>query len=404
MGGDKENNRPQCAFKGAASLLEDLARQGLTFDDLDKVLGERTIEHLHTQLGDAGCLDLFSRLGPSYLEAFNHFLKTRYPVIESALTQDSEPFTQIPTPIPEFPPLKMNYSISRVVEAILKDKGPRSPQERIEEGYALLKFHLSEGQAIDPFVISYLIQLCGRNNQLDRVRELYAIAQAVLQCVRPEKRAVTNWAYVESSMIIALGHSGNIEAAHVHRLRLLDQGCVATADAYGTLIQYMKDTTDDTSGSIALFQEAIERRVKPNQFLLNNIISKLAKARKADYALEIFREMKSGGLCPPSTVTYSAVIGACARVGDVQLAEVLFSEMMQLPNKPRLPAFNTMMQLHTTIKASRTRSLYYYNKLLEAGLEPMAYTYKVHRFVFLSFVMLLIAYSCSWILMDLWNR
>ena len=142
--------------------------------------------------------------------------------------------------------------------------------------------------------------------------------------------------------------------------------------------------------------------IKPNLVLYNNIISKLAKARKADYALEIFRQMKNSGV-PPSNITYSAIIGACARVGDVQLAESIFSEMMEF-TKPRVPAFNTMMQLFTTTKRNRTSSLYYYNKLLEAGVEPSAYTYKVHRFVFLSFVMLLIAYSCSWILMDLWNR
>ena len=392
---------PQYAFKGVASLLEDLAQQGLTLNDLDKTLGVRTMEHLQTQLGDANCLDLFSRLGPSYLETFNHFLKTKYPVLESAMTQDSEPIVQIPTPTPEFPPLKIFTSVSRMVNAILKQISPRSSQERMEEAYTLLKFHLSKQQAVDPYVLSCLITLCGRNNDMDKVRELYAIGQAILQCVPPDKR-LSRWVSIESSMVIALGHLGNIEAAHVHRLRILDQGCAPTADAYGVLIQYMKDTTDDTSGSIALFQEAVERGVMPSIYLFNNIISKLAKARKADYALEIFRQMKNSGV-PPSNITYSAIIGACARVGDVQLAEAIFSEMMEF-TKPRVPAFNTMMQLFTTTKPNRTSSLYYYNKLLEAGVEPSAYTYKVHRFVFLSFVMLLIAYSCSWILMDLWNR
>ena len=376
---------PQYAFKGTASLLEDLAHQGLTFNDIVKELGRRTMELLQAQLGDAGCQKLLSRLDPSYLEGFNHIHKAKYPALESALTQDSEPIMQIPSPnipISEYPPLTLNLRLSETIDTILKQKGPRSIQERMEKSYAMLKSNLIKGQAVDPFVLAYLIQTCGRNNDLDKIRELYTIGQAVLECV-PPARKLSGWVLIESSMVVGLGHSGNIDAAHVHRLRVLDQGFTPSADAYGVLIQNVKDTTDDTSGAVALFQEALEGGVRPNLYLYNNIISKLSKARKADYALEIFRQMKVNG-CPPSCITYSAVIGACARVGDVQLAENLFTEMRTL-FRPRVPAFNTMMQLFTTTKPNRTSSLYYYNKLLEAGVEPSAYTYKVYRFAFLRF-------------------
>ena len=374
---------PQYAFKGVASLLEDIGHQGLTFSDLDKELGKRTIELLQAQLGDPGCQELFSHLGPSYLEGFNDLHKTKYSALESELTQDSEPILPIPAqqnPVEEFPPFKISGRLSDLIDTILKHKGPRTGYERMEQAYGMLKQGLIKQQAIDPYVLSYLIQTCGRCNNLDRVRELYTLGQAVLQVVSPDRK-LAGWVYLESSMIIALGHSGNIDTAHVHRLRILDQGCTPSADAYGVLIQFVKDTTDDTSGAIALFLEAVERGVKPNLFLYNNIISKLAKARKADAALEIFRQMKVDG-CPPSSITYAAVIAACARVGDVQLAENLFLEMTQ-QFKPRVPAYNTMMQLFTTTKPNRTRSLYYYNKLLKAKVEPSAYTYKVHRFAFL---------------------
>jgi pentatricopeptide repeat protein len=371
---------PQYAFKGVASLLEDLARQGLTFSDLDKELGKRTIELLRSQLGDTGCQDLFSRLHPSYLEGFNHLYKTTYPVLENALTRR----IMLPTPETPIPEtelrLTINSKLAEQIEGIIKQKSPLSGQERMDQAYRLLKQNLEKGQAIDPFVLSFLISLCGRNNAVGRVHELYAIGQSILHNFLPDRR-VAGWASIESSMIVALGHSDNIEAARVHRLRLLDQNLVPSADAYGILIQHVKDTTDDTSGALALFQEAVEGGVIPNLFLYNNIISKLSKARKADFALEIFRQMKVNG-CKPSCVTYSAIIGACARVGDVQLAESLFSEMM-VHFRPRVPAFNTMMQLFTTTKPNRTSSLYYYNMLLDAGVEPSAYTYKVHRFAIL---------------------
>ncbi|KAJ6493889.1 hypothetical protein DFH09DRAFT_1450895 [Mycena vulgaris] len=98
--------------------------------------------------------------------------------------------------------------------------------------------------------------------------------------------------------------------------------------------------------------------VPPNQYLYNNIISKLAKARKADYALELFED-EGNGTAGPSSITYGAVIGACARVGT-----------------PRVPPFNTMMQLYTTTKPNRDRALFFYNELRRAQVPPTAYTYK----------------------------
>jgi len=80
----------------------------------------------------------------------------------------------------------------------------------------------------------------------------------------------------------------------------------------------------------------------------------------------------------PSSITYGAVIGACARVGDVQSAENLFAEMESTKNfKPRVPPYNTMMQLYTTTKPNRERALFYYDKMKQANITPTAYTYKV---------------------------
>jgi pentatricopeptide repeat protein len=371
---------PRYAFNGVASLLEDIARQGLTFGDLDVELGKRTIELLQARLGDAGCQELFLHLGPSYLEAIKNLDKLKYSALESALTQDSDPIMQITTPqspISELPPLMINPALSEALDSILRSRGDRSVHERMERGYVLLKRHLMKQQAPEPSVLAYLIQSCGRSMDLDKVRELYTIGQSILQIVSPDLQ-LDAWVSLENSMIIALAHSGNIDASHVHRLRILDQGRAPSADAYGVLIQFVKDTTDDTSGAITLFQEGLERGMRPNIYLYNNIISKLAKARKADYALELFQQMKANG-CTPSSITYSAVIGACARVGDVQLAQTLFTEMARSRFfKPRVPPYNTMMQLFTTTKPNRANSLYYYNELVKARVEPSAYTYKVH--------------------------
>ncbi|KAI0665365.1 hypothetical protein C8Q78DRAFT_986757, partial [Trametes maxima] len=44
--------------------------------------------------------------------------------------------------------------------------------------------------------------------------------------------------------------------------------------------------------------------------------------------------------------------------------------------KPRVPSYNTMMQLYTHTKPDRERVLYYYNALREASVQPTAHTYK----------------------------
>ncbi|KAG8688897.1 hypothetical protein FRC08_011210 [Ceratobasidium sp. 394] len=117
--------------------------------------------------------------------------------------------------------------------------------------------------------------------------------------------------------------------------------------------------------------------VPANIFLYNTVISKAARARKAEYALELFHEMRAAGLRPTS-VTYGAIIGACCRVGDAETASYLFAEMSSMPNfRPRVPPYNTMMQFFVTTKPNRERCLDYYQAMLDARVAPSAHTYKL---------------------------
>jgi hypothetical protein len=140
---------------------------------------------------------------------------------------------------------------------------------------------------------------------------VYTAAQVLLRRLEADKHAQSSaWFALENSMIVALAHTGDLEAAHVHRMRILEVGGAPSADAYGVLILYVKDTTTRCS-----------RRCRCTACRRTSICittSKLAKARKADYALELFEQMKASAWAKPSSITYGAVIGACARVEDVQ--------------------------------------------------------------------------------------
>lgn len=224
-----------------------------------------------------------------------------------------------------------------------------------------------------------LINALGRVGEIEKVNFVYEAAQHAIATTNatPSGDPLSPWCQVEDNMIIALAHSGNVEDAHDHRLRILEHGGTPSADAYGALISCVKDTTDDSANAYSLYRESQIRGLVPNVYLYNTMISKLAKARKADLAMELFSKMKENGFWP-SSVTYGAVIGACSRVGDVESAEALFQEMSSQPNfKPRVPPFNTMMQLFTYTKRDRQKVLHYYDSLISAGVRPTAHTYKV---------------------------
>ena len=218
----------------------------------------------------------------------------------------------------------------------------------------------------------------GRLKEMDKVRTLYDAGQLVLSTLKDESHwQSSGWYQIEDQMIIACAHAGEMDAAFRHRDRIIAQGRTPSADAYGSLIECVKDTTDDTSNAMSIYKESQAVGCTPNIYLFNTIISKLAKARKADFALELFQQMKACGT-KPSSITYGAVIAACARVGDAMSAEQLFLEMSEQHTfKPRIPPFNTMMQLYTQTKPNRERVLHFYNALLNARIPPSGHTYKV---------------------------
>ncbi|CAA7269201.1 unnamed protein product [Cyclocybe aegerita] len=366
------------AFNGLSSLLDDLSSHGVPFDIFDVDVKKHVLDVLETRYSQQGRAEMMSKLGPSYLQASQEYDQIRYSTLENELTQPQEaPLQAEPaqSPVQRFSHLSLNRALSRTLEDLSRC-AHQAAAERLQTAYDIFQKNLEKRLVPEINAISHLIQSLGRSNQLDKVRELYTVAQEVFPLL-PQDEQIGAWAQIEDSMIIALAHSGHPEAAHVHRMRILEQGQVPSADAYGVLIQFVKDTTDDTNGGMTLFQEALERGVRPNLYLYNNIISKLSKARKADYALELFQQMKGYGIVP-SSITYGAVIGACARVGDVKSAEILFQEMIHSKNfKPRVPPYNTMMQLYTTTKPNRTSALYYYDEMKKARIRPSAHTYKL---------------------------
>jgi pentatricopeptide repeat protein len=143
------------------------------------------------------------------------------------------------------------------------------------------------------------------------------------------------------------------------------------------MILNMKDTTDDATVALSLFEESQRLGVRPNVYLFNTLISKLSRARRAKEALEYFELMKQYSIVPTS-ITYGAIINACCKIGDDVAADHLFNEMVTRPDfKPRVPPYNTMIQHFVSTKPDRKRALHYYDLLVKARVAPTAHTYKL---------------------------
>ncbi|SNX88020.1 uncharacterized protein MEPE_06731 [Melanopsichium pennsylvanicum] len=235
------------------------------------------------------------------------------------------------------------------------------------------------GNFAHPEGLAVLIGAFGRLGNVERVEELYAMAQHVLHALVGDLTWQSSaWFVVEDAMIQALSHAGRPEAATIHRHRIIAAGGSPTSTSYAALIATIRDTTDDASVAQKLFDEAQRFGVRPTAYLFNTVISKLSRARKAERALQLFDEMTMNLRIKPTSVTYGAVINACTRIGDEQRAVQMFERMERDPDfRPRVPPYNTMMQFFIQSVPDREKALVYYRKMCAAKVEPSAHTYKL---------------------------
>ena len=360
------------------TLLTDIAERLQDLSKLPPIAVDGVLRGLQPWYPVESLCAVFKKLGEPWATLWNQpFVQERISLIaptpasapanDAPVDEISQPST--PSSGTAVTTYRVSAPLSREIEEHLnfKTASPIKAYEKFLKGY-------SSGFYPAFLTFGRLINALGRAREIEKLNFVYEAAQHSISMIPGESDP---WYQVEDNMIIALAHAGDVEGAHNRRLRVLEYGGTPSADAYGALISCVKDTTDDSANAYSLYRESQIRGVAPNVYLYNTMISKLAKARKADLAMELFSKMKENGYWP-SSVSYGAVIGACSRVGDIESAEALFEEMSSQPNfKPRVPPFNTMMQLYTYTRRNREKVLHYYNSMVSAGVRPTAHTYKV---------------------------
>ncbi|KAG8821874.1 hypothetical protein FRC17_009708 [Serendipita sp. 399] len=408
-----EDNRPRPNPENAwqiVAFLQILHDNGKTFADIGRHNVFRIYKILEYHLGVPEVSKLMQRLGTGFLEPEQYFPRyvqksgaSETPVTEPpAVSQDVQTMIDEARGITNGPPKVIDSSLighgqapenrstqplvinpgqsAHVGDATRSAGSPHTANQLVsaEVAFERLLAGYAAGEVPAPESIARLIVQLGYVKAKAKVIRCYGICNEILSILEPNKSwQASAWFALEDAMVTALAHCGDMKAASIHRSRLVAQGSAPSANSYGALIANIKDTTDNAAVAIELFEESRRLNVEPTSFLYNTIISRLAKARKADYAMMLFQNMKQAGLAP-TEVTYGAVIAGCARIGDSTTAEILFEEMRALPGyRPRIPPFNTMMQLYTHVKPNRERALHYYELMQQMGVEPTPYSYKL---------------------------
>jgi pentatricopeptide repeat protein len=172
---------------------------------------------------------------------------------------------------------------------------------------------------------------------------------------------------------------GNRNKAHEYHQEMRNMGAAPSANTFGLYIVSLKDshqTHDEASDAVQIFKMAMQEGVQPTSFLFNAVIGKLSKARRVDDCLNLFIRMRLLGI-KPTSVTFGTMINAL-RVGDENLAVELFNEMEAQPNyKPRPAPYNGIMQFYVNTKHDRSKALEFYERMLNAKLDPTSHTYKL---------------------------
>jgi len=160
-------------------------------------------------------------------------------------------------------------------------------------------------------IASIMLHIC-QHDQADPadIYDLYLLGYEALEHykTRPEVQLAL-WDELEDAALISMAHLGLLDRVAIHRDRIIQAGRAPSADAYAAMILNARDTTDDATVAIELFEESRRLGVIPNTYLFNNLISRLSKARRTKAALDCFRQMKQAGI-EATAVTYGAVINA----------------------------------------------------------------------------------------------
>ncbi|KAG7019368.1 Pentatricopeptide repeat-containing protein, chloroplastic, partial [Cucurbita argyrosperma subsp. argyrosperma] len=124
----------------------------------------------------------------------------------------------------------------------------------------------------------------------------------------------------------------------------------------------------DFEGAEKLFDEMLERGVKPDNVTFSTIISCARLCSLPNKAVEWFEKMPSFD-CNPDNITYSGMIDAYGRAGDVDMAFSLYDRARTENWRIDLSTFSTMIKIHG-VAGNYDGCLNVYEEMKAVGIKP----------------------------------
>ncbi|CAM0137108.1 hypothetical protein VKS41_008272 [Umbelopsis sp. WA50703] len=250
---------------------------------------------------------------------------------------------------------------------------------KFDEAVYILEHSIIDQDMIPtPESVRDTIVLVSKQGNMDLAIHIYNLSMEAFEKFEDESKLKKAKHMAMNSVLIGYAQQGNMVEAKKYYQSIKKLGEYPDGNAYASLLLgSAKDTTDEATDALLIYEEAKRHNIKPTTFFYNVIISKLAKARKLENALKLFDEMQELKVAANS-ITYGAIISACIRAGSESQAINLFREMTKHPSyQPRVGPFNNMMQHFVRQHPDRERVLEYFHDLRKRGIRPSHHTYKL---------------------------
>ncbi|CAM9855815.1 unnamed protein product, partial [Ectocarpus sp. 12 AP-2014] len=223
---------------------------------------------------------------------------------------------------------------------------------------------MMQAWGVSPNQLSYntIMDAYAREGNVENVVKIYNFMQG--EGIAPD--VVTTTIVVKAQV-----GSGDVDAGArtlIEMMKVSNLRDKLDAFPFNTIIKGLMKTLE-WEKAMDLFRGMRYHNVKPNLLTFNTLMAGLNKAHVPAVTLELYDEMMEVGGIAPDVYTYSSLVTAYARLGDVEKAVKTLSDMSKSGVKPNRFTLSSVMQ--ACIKGGQPKTaLQVHRQLTKSGAVP----------------------------------
>lgn len=202
--------------------------------------------------------------------------------------------------------------------------------------HVVSRMRRENGLRPDLSIYEALLACCAKSRDPDR-------AFTILQTMRSDNVVPNARAY--NYVVVACAELGDVERAFDVARTMRQVGICLNIVTYNNLLKACCNA-GDLERAFDLTREMIQvRDVKPNSHTYDVLIRGCGTQGKLDMALRLLDSMRVAGVSP-TVITYSSVVSACARAGDIHAlshAMNVVKDMKRVGIRPNIVTYNSLI-------------------------------------------------------------